>query len=79
MTELRGQKKRLLEYLQAHETIEPLDAWTRLSIYRLSDVVMKLRGAYDIRTERVYFKNKYGEEGWYGRYRYYGPKKNSDG
>lgn len=40
---LRGQKKRLLEYLQKHGTITPLEAWTQLSIYRLSDVIMRLR------------------------------------
>lgn len=75
---LRGQKRRLLEYLQKHGTIEPLEAWTRLSIYRLSDVIMRLREDYDIRTEMVHFTNKYGEKGSFGRYVYVGEKENKE-
>lgn len=71
---LRGQKKRLLEYLQKHGTITPLEAWTQLSIYRLSDVIMRLREDYDIRTDMVRFTNKCGEKGGYGRYVYVGEK-----
>lgn len=71
---LRGQKKRLLEYLQKHGTIDPLEAWMRLSIYRLSDVIMRLREDYDIRTDMIPFTNEYGEKGRYGRYVYVGEK-----
>lgn len=74
MDVLRGQKKRLLEYLQKHGSITPWEAMTWLAIYRLSDVVMKLREEYDIKTEMVRFTNTYGEESSYGRYVYVGKK-----
>ena len=57
------QEARALKYFQTHKKgLTALDFWTKLSIYRASDVVYKLRKAgYDIRMERVNVKNMYGE------------------
>ena len=37
------QETRLLEYLKTNYRITPIEAWNELGIYRLSDVVFKLR------------------------------------
>lgn len=76
---LTGQKRRLLEYLQTHGEINPIEALSRLSIYRLSEVVRKLREEYVIETVMIPHTNKYGEKGSYGKYVYKGQKKNING
>ena len=57
------QEARALKYFQTHKKgLTALDFWTKLSIYRASDVVYKLRKAgHDINMERVNVKNQYGE------------------
>lgn len=76
---LTGQKRRLLEYLQTHGEINPLEALFSLSIYRLSEVVRNLREEYDIETVMIPHTNKYGEKGRYGKYVYKGQKKSING
>lgn len=57
------QQGRLLKYLEIHKTITPMQAWQTLGIYRLSDVVFKLRKkGYEIETRRKNVKNKFGEK-----------------
>lgn len=57
------QTKRLLKYLEIHGTITPIIAWNTLGIYRLSDVVYKLRKkGYTIATRRKNVKNRFGEK-----------------
>ena len=60
--ELSNQEKRLVEYLKSFSTINPLQAWSELGIYRLSAVVNRLRNkGYDINTSRKSVLNKYQE------------------
>jgi len=60
--ELTNQEKRLLDYLQKYLKINPIEALTDLGIYRLSDVVFRLRNkGYDINTKRVTRLNRYDE------------------
>lgn len=56
------QKERLLEWLETHESINPLQAWRFLGIYRLSAVIYDLRKeGCVIETERRPVKNRFGE------------------
>lgn len=57
------QCKRLLEWLQTGSKIDPLTAWSRFGIYRLSARIFDLREAgYNIRSTRRTVRNKYGED-----------------
>jgi hypothetical protein len=65
-----NQADRLLVYLQDNKTIDPLVAWKKLGIYRLSARVDDLRRReITIATERVPTTNKWGEKAIYARYR----------
>jgi len=56
------QSNRLLDYLKLHGTINPLESWQQLGIYRLSDTVFRLRKqGYLIRTDLVEVKNQFNE------------------
>lgn len=56
------QPNRLLDYLKLHGTINPLESWQQLGIYRLSDTVFRLRKqGYLIRTDLVEVKNQFNE------------------
>ncbi len=56
------QQARLLEHLELHTQIDPLEAWTKLGIYRLSAIVHLLRQAgIKIRTERMEVSNRFNE------------------
>ena len=53
------QKKRLLEYLAHHKTINPLESWIELGIYRLSAVILLLKkDGYNIVTDKVKVKKR---------------------
>lgn len=72
---MTNQCKRLLEYLEVHKQINPLEAWTRLGIYRLSDTVYKLRNlGYDIETQQQATINKFRESVKFAKYVYKGLK-----
>lgn len=45
------QQKRVLKHLEKHGSIEPLVALSQLGIYRLSDVIFKLRTEHNIEIE----------------------------
>ncbi len=56
------QKIRLAKYLENHKKINPLEAWQLLGIYRLSDVVFKLRKeGWNIKTNDTVVQNQFGE------------------
>ena len=56
------QQARLMEHLELHSQIDPLEAWTKLGIYRLSAVVHLLRQAgIKIKTERMEVSNRFNE------------------
>ena len=57
------QEKRLLNYLRQNENINPLEAWKKLGIYRLSAVILILRKrGYNIITDRINVKNRFNED-----------------
>ena len=57
------QKERLLQHLKLFNRVNPLEAWTKLGIYRLSAVVFDLRKeGYKIETARMSVQNQFGEE-----------------
>jgi hypothetical protein len=57
------QKQRLLNHLETFGKINPLDAWTKLGIYRLSDTVYRLRKeGHDIETLDLTVQNQFGEK-----------------
>ena len=59
---MTNQETRLLHYLESNKKISPMEAWTELGIYRLSDVVFKLRNKnYEIETERMSVVNRFNE------------------
>jgi hypothetical protein len=63
------QYQRLLSYLEVHEYINPLEAWSELGIYRLSDVILQLRrDGFDIETERIHVYNRFDEKCKVARY-----------
>jgi hypothetical protein len=56
------QTERLQEHLNAHKTITPFEAWTKLGIYRLSDTVFRLRKkGLAIETNLIDVENQFGE------------------
>ena len=57
------QADRLLTELRSGRAIDPLTAWVKLGIYRLSAVIFELRRiGWSIRMERRPVKNRFGEE-----------------
>ena len=67
---MTNQEKRLLDYLEINFKISPMDAWIELGIYRLSDVVFKLRNkGYDIETERKSVLNRFDEPCNFAQYK----------
>jgi hypothetical protein len=64
------QTQRLLEYLRCNRSINPLQAWTELGIYRLAARVNDLKKAGEcIESGAVEVKNRYGEECRVAEYR----------
>lgn len=70
-----NQKEQVLTYLQIFESITPLEALRELSVYRLSDVIFKLRVVHDIETEQEQSVNRFDETVRYAKYIYKGIKK----
>ena len=57
------QPARLLADLLRGRRVNPLDAWRRLGIYRLSDTVLQLRRlGWPVITDRLDVLNKFSEE-----------------
>jgi len=58
-----AQTKRLLDYLTANRSIDPLTAWTGLGIYRLAAVIFLLRqDGHQIITKRKDVLNTFNEK-----------------
>lgn len=58
----RSQIERIKNALMNGEKITPLDAWISYGVYRISDVVFRLRKAgYDVQTKMVEVQNQWGE------------------
>lgn len=58
-----SQNKRILEYMETHGSINPLEAWRFCGVYRLSARISDLRArGHAIKSERVTVKNQYDED-----------------
>jgi hypothetical protein len=58
-----AQTKRLLDYLIANRSIDPLTSWTSLGIYRLAAVIFLLRkDGHQILTKRKEVLNTFNEK-----------------
>jgi len=58
-----NQRERLLNHLQNNRTVRPLEALSKLGIYRLSDTVFQLRKqGYNIHTKLVEVRNQFDED-----------------
>jgi len=58
-----NQCERLLKYLQDHNTIDPLQAWNVLGIYRLSARINDLRKlGHNIETNKKKVTNRFEEK-----------------
>ena len=55
------QCERLKEYLKVNGSINPLEAWNEIGVYRLSARINDLRKEMKIDTCTVEVKNKFGE------------------
>ena len=59
---MQTQTSRLIKYLEANGTINPLQAWQELGIYRLGARIFDAKKlGYNIQSGRVSVKNKFGE------------------
>jgi hypothetical protein len=57
-----AQMERVLSHLKTKGTIQPLEAWRDLGIYRLSAVIFDLRQeGHKIDTKRIEMVNRFGE------------------
>lgn len=63
-----NQDDRVYEFLKRHGSIEPLQAWERLGIYRLGACIHRLRRDLPIETKRCRVRNKFGEPCHFARY-----------
>jgi|TARA_R110002124_G_scaffold177779_1_gene345780 hypothetical protein len=67
---LTKQQQRLLDYLYEHKTINPLQSWQKLGIYRLSAVKYDLvKAGYNIETNRKSVNNRFGEKCSFAEYK----------
>ena len=64
----KGQKKRVLMYLERFGSITPLEAFREFGIMRLAAVIFKLRKEYAIATVKEYSVNRFGEKVGFARY-----------
>lgn len=63
------QQQRVLNHLQTHGSITPLEALNNYGIYRLSVAILRLRRAgHNILTVDAEGKNKFGETVHHGKY-----------
>jgi len=64
-----AQVDRVLSYMQSRGSIQPLEAWRELGIYRLSAVIYDLRkDGYAIKTKRMEVVNRFGESAHIAQY-----------
>ena len=68
------QKQLVLAWLQEKGSITPLEALSELGVYRLGDVIFKLRERFEIETVRQTSLNKFNKVVKYAKYEYKGKK-----
>lgn len=69
-----NQQDRVLNYLKQNGSINPLVSLMELSVYRLSDVIFKLRENHNIDTKMTKSTNRFNEPVSYATYIYKGEK-----
>ena len=58
-----NQVQRVHDYLRGKGSINPMTAWNKLGVYRLSAVIFELRKqGHDIVTEEVKIRNTFDED-----------------
>lgn len=63
------QNERLLEHLKHFGSVEPMQAWTQLGIYRLASRICELRqDGHPIKKKMVSMTNRWGEKVRFARY-----------
>ena len=71
---MSNQCDRLLAYLRRHGEIDPLTSWRSLGIYRLGTRIYDLkRRGYNIKSDRVTVRNRFGEGVRVANYKYLEP------
>ena len=69
MKKTKTQKSEVLRYMQTHRGITSLQAIEKFGATRLSDIIFRLRkDGYDIETEQITTKNRYGHSVTYVKY-----------
>lgn len=68
---LAPQQERVLNHLKKHGTIQPLEAWQELAVYRLSAVIFQLRAVhgFKIKTKQTTTLNRYAEKVSFATYK----------
>ena len=57
------QKVRVQMWLDSHESLNPLEAWHELGVYRLAAIIHELReDGVPIQTDLKPVQNRYGED-----------------
>ena len=74
----KGQKARVLHYLDVFGSITPLDALREFGILRLAAVIFELRKDYLIETKMEESTNRFDEPVQYARYTLIGTKEIAD-
>ena len=69
MKNKKSQKSDVLKYMQSHKGITSIQAIEKFGATRLSDIIFRLRKeGYDIATEQITTKNRYGHSTTYAKY-----------
>ena len=69
MKKTKSQKSEVLRYMQTHKGITSIQAIEKFGATRLSDIIFRLRKeGYDIDTESITTKNRYGHAVTYAKY-----------
>lgn len=70
MRKEKSQKSEVLKYMTSHAGITSIQAFEKFGVTRLSDIIFRLRkDGYDIETEDITTKNRYGHSTTYAKYR----------
>ena len=69
MQKLTGNTSRVLKYLESHEGITSMEAFEKFGATRLSAIIFNLKKyGYNIKSEKVTSKNRYGEKVTFSKY-----------
>lgn len=69
MQKLTGNTSRVLKYLESHKGITSIEAFEKFGATRLSAIIFNLKNyGYNIKSEKVTSKNRYGEKVTFSRY-----------